>query len=225
VTAIYTKIPALFKRDSENPQVVTDVYKDRYVEALADVSIWSATEKLDGANTRIHWDGYVVRVGSRRTWQHQPNIVDAIELAYPHLEAMFEQDFDRGGLAPIDDDVTVYGEAIGAGVQNGGSYGDKIRFVAFDVTVGGKYLENRDARDVVWQLGLDFVERRGGLGLVSATEIYQWMSEGHTHWPHSTYREGDPEGFVLKTVPPLYKPNGDRIMVKLTYRDLEQADT
>ena len=221
MTAIYTKIPALFKRDSANPKIVTDVYKDRYVEALADFPIWSVTEKLDGANTRIHWDGYVVRVGSRRTWQHQPNIVDAILSSYPYLEAMFEQDFDRGGLAPIDDDVTVYGEAIGAGVQSGGAYGDKIRFIAFDVKVGGKYLDNRDARDVVWKLGLDFVERRGS-GLVSATEIHQLMSQRHSHWPHSTYREDDPEGFVLKTVPPLYKANGDRVMVKLTYRDLEQ---
>ena len=215
MSAVYSKIPALYKRDGDNPRsVLVGIYKDRHVEALANYPVWTVTEKLDGANTRLHWNGTEVRVGSRRTWQHQANIVDAIEAAHPHLEAMFEQNFEGDDV-----DVTVYGEAIGAGVQKGGAYGDKIRFVAFDVTVGGRYLKNRDARDVVWQLGLDFVEARGRL--VSVTDVWAEMSGGGD-LPYSTYRERQPEGYVLRTVPEMYKANGDRIMVKLTYRDLGQ---
>jgi hypothetical protein len=54
--------------------------------------------------------------------------------------------------------VTVYGEAYG-GKQQGQKwrYGDKLKFVAFDVQIGGLWLAIPQALDVVTKLGLEFV--------------------------------------------------------------------
>lgn len=76
---------------------------------------------------------------------------------------LFDHDALRGKLrhecqARGADSITVYGEAYG-GKQQGmkATYGDSLRFVAFDVKVGGAWLSVADAWGLCWFLGLDFV--------------------------------------------------------------------
>lgn len=74
--------------------------------------------------------------------------------------------FDAGALAEkfagrftAEDRVTVYGEAYGGSCQHmSKTYGDALRFVAFDVQVGEAWLSVPQAAECVAYLGLEFVE-------------------------------------------------------------------
>jgi hypothetical protein len=58
----------------------------------------------------------------------------------------------------VDGPVVVYGEAYGGKCQGmGATYGPTLRFVAFDVKIGHRWLDVEDAAGVVGRLGLDFV--------------------------------------------------------------------
>lgn len=59
---------------------------------------------------------------------------------------------------PVDKDITVFGEGYG-GKEQGmrDTYGPELKFVAFDVKIGERWLNVPDAEDVVKKLGLEFV--------------------------------------------------------------------
>ncbi len=220
----YGKIPALYKRDSDSPKQVIPVVKDMYIAQLDHAyALWQLSEKIDGTNVRIIWDGYEVRFAGRKSDQLQPNVQSAIEEQHPHLEAMFEQVFDG-------QEVTVYGEGFGPGVNKGGKYGDRIRFRGFDVVIGGSELNPADAYDVIRQLGLSPVKVypmaepypsrlfRMMQDIVAGSSQYHYM---HSAYLHSEFGDFYPEGYVMRPRVNLYKKNGSAIKVKLTFRDAE----
>ena len=61
----YNKIETLYERDMEgSKQLVEGKFRNPTVEFLKD-NIWQFTEKIDGTNIRIHWDGHKVNYGGR----------------------------------------------------------------------------------------------------------------------------------------------------------------
>lgn len=61
----YPKIETLFKRDMEgSKQMIDGAYRDPTVEYLKDCQ-WEFTEKIDGTNIGIVWDGYRVSFQGR----------------------------------------------------------------------------------------------------------------------------------------------------------------
>jgi len=75
----------------------------------------------------------------------------------------FEACFDRLALCEAfralgHDNVTVYGEAYGGKMQGmRHTYGDALRFIAFEVKIGETWLDVPNACDVATKLGLEFV--------------------------------------------------------------------
>lgn len=59
---------------------------------------------------------------------------------------------------PVDREITVFGEGYG-GKEQGmrDTYGPDLKFIAFDVKIGNRWLSVTDAEDVVKKLGLEFV--------------------------------------------------------------------
>ena len=61
----YTKIETVFKRDVEGTKkLIEGEYIDKSVEYLKD-NLWIGTEKIDGTNTGVVWDGYNVTFQGR----------------------------------------------------------------------------------------------------------------------------------------------------------------
>ena len=54
----YEKIDTLFARDMEGTKkLMPGVFRDPTIEYLAHLD-WDWTEKVDGTNIRIYWDGH-----------------------------------------------------------------------------------------------------------------------------------------------------------------------
>ena len=61
----YNKIETLWKRDMEGTKKLLEgEFRNPAVEFLKD-NIWQFTEKIDGTNIRVHWDGHRVEFGGR----------------------------------------------------------------------------------------------------------------------------------------------------------------
>ena len=69
----YNKIETVFNRDTEGTKrLILDSYRNEAVEYLKD-NIWQSTEKIDGTNIRVHWDGHNVEFGGRTDRAQIPN--------------------------------------------------------------------------------------------------------------------------------------------------------
>ena len=138
----YHKIEAIFKRDEQSKKVI-EQYRNPTVEFLKD-NIWQFTEKVDGTNIRVHWDGHKVEFGGRtdRADIPKPLLEKLEELFGGHEnEEIFEQKFGET-------DVILFGEGYGPKIQNGGLYRDDVSFILFDVQVGDLWLERKNVEDI-----------------------------------------------------------------------------
>ncbi len=128
-------------------------------------------------------------------------------------EEFLKNKFKESGV----EQVTVYGEAYGGKCQGMSKvYGDKLRFVAFDVKIGDYWLAVPQAEEFVKSLGLEFVTYNK-----ISTDLRDIDSErdkvsiqsilnGADSWPGCHPREG----IVLRPLIELRKNNDARIMSK-----------
>lgn len=109
-----------------------------------------ALEKVHGTSAHVAW------VGDLRFFSGGES--------HERFKALFDQDALRAAFEAFGHaDVIVYGEAYG-GKQQGmsGTYGPALRFIAFEVCIGGKFLAVPQADQVVTALGLEFVPYEKG---------------------------------------------------------------
>lgn len=202
----YCKIQTAFKRD-ERGIIIPGEWTLPEFEYLADRP-WRWTEKVDGTNIRLHWNGETVTVGGRtdNAQVPAPLVANLAPQLNPSLWATIFSDSS---------DVTVYGEGYGPKIQKGGgAYRADQGLIVFDVRVGRWWLKDEDVSNVAAALGLDVVPTVGyGWTLSGAWEI---VREGAltSRWPGVT-----PEGLVGRPQVDLFSRNGDRIIVKLKLRD------
>lgn len=137
----------------------------------------------------------------------------------------FEALFDKAELATLFAEVadkyqlnelTVYGEAYGGSCQKmAHTYGDKLRFIAFDVKVHDSWLDVPQAAETVQHLNLDFV-----FFVRTSTDIKMLDSERDrvsTQAIRNLGYQADPrqgEGVVLRPLVEMTKKNGKRIIAK-----------
>ena len=61
----YEKIETIYARDVEGTKkLLPGIYRNKTVEFLKDIQ-WVWTEKVDGTNIRVFWDGHAVTFGGR----------------------------------------------------------------------------------------------------------------------------------------------------------------
>lgn len=120
-------------------------------------------------------------------------------------------------------EITIYGEAYG-GKQQGmrDTYGDKLRFVAFDVKIGDCWLSVPDAASFVEECGLEFVHYQ----LVDTDlDLLNKLRDSHSV---QAYRNGmgddkKMEGLVLRPTIEVTKNNGRRIIAKHKRDDFRET--
>ena len=110
----YNKIDTLYKRDMEGTKKLLEgEFRNPAVEFLKD-NIWQFTEKVDGTNIRVYWDGHKVQFGGRTERAQIPaNLVNYLNNTFGTSEAeqIFEEKFGET-------EVILFGEGYGPKIHS-----------------------------------------------------------------------------------------------------------
>ncbi len=206
----YEKIETLFERDTDgSKKLIEGQFRNPTVAMLRDIS-WDWTEKIDGTNIRVHWDGHTVSFGGRTESAQIPAaLVNRLnELFGGETNAqMFEQKFGEN-------EVMLFGEGYGAKIQKvGGLYKpDGVDFILFDVMVGDLYLRRDGVEDIARNFGIQVVP------IVLQGTIAEAVAYVKSN-PQSTIGTAPMEGVVGRLPEELYDRRGNRLIVKVKGRD------
>lgn len=208
----YHKIQTVFLRDPDNnfKTLLEGQYAKPEFEWLARNS-WEATEKVDGTNIRIMWDGSKVTFnGKSDNAQIHGDLVQ-----YLHDYFTTEKMVAQFGTEPTQ--VCCYGEGYGAGIQSGGYYQPEKRFILFDVLVGGVWLERSNVVDVAYGLDSPVVPI---IWTGTLPEMVEYVRQGY----NSTIAKDEhlAEGFVMRPQTELFNRRGERVITKLKYSDFSR---
>jgi hypothetical protein len=174
---------------------------------------WLWTEKVDGTNIRVVYDGTAVHFGGRTNDAQTPFFL------MERLQALFTVEKLRECFHDVSDGVEVYlfGEGFGAKIQNGGGRykPDGCDFILFDVTFNGLYLERLNVEDIAGKLGISVVPVVGSGKLWDAVEFTK------TGYKSKVAADVgfDAEGIVLRPTCELVDRRGHRIITKLKQKD------
>lgn len=220
----YHKIPNVFKRPSDNPKQFTlwDWYTPE-LEALSDLAIWHLTEKVDGTNIRVIWDGNRVEFrGKTDKANLPPRLVERLEKLFEFGEEMFEQEW---GETP----VTFYGEGFGSKIQSGGDYfpdsnDGQNEFALFDVRIENVWLDRASVGDIALKFNVDYTPTIPN-GYSLNKHILKVMGDVlNDTIPVSRWGGEKPiEGYVARTEPQFLDKRGNRIITKIKYSDFIAA--
>ena len=206
----YEKIETIFARDEKTKKLNENIYRNETVEFLKDID-WEFTEKIDGTNIRIYWDGHKVSYFGRTDKAQIPSQLmnRLIELFGGNInEEMFEQKF---GATP----VMLIGEGYGAKIQKcGGDYRQDNNFILFDVCINNKYLSRDNVNDIANYFGIESVP------VIFSGNLQKGIDFVKTK-PNSTIGTAKMEGLVARPKVELYDKNGNRLIVKIKVCDFE----
>lgn len=209
----YTKIETIFERDMEgSKKLIEGKFRNETVEFLKD-NQWICTEKIDGTNIGIVWDGHKVSYQGRTERAQIPAHLmnKLIEMFGGETnEELFEQKFGET-------QVVLFGEGYGAKIQKGGgNYRSDVSFILFDVYLPEQNLWlKRDAlEDIAKTFGIDIVP-------IVLTGTLQEAVNFVKQKPKSTIGVADMEGLVCKPTVDMLDRIGRRVIVKVKVRDFE----
>ncbi len=203
----YHKIQTVYKRNPET-RFKTLLEGDYSLPEFAFLAKneWVFTEKVDGTNIRVMFDGEQITFGGKTDNAQIPAFLVARlnERFLPQLEA-FKDIFGEA--------VCLYGEGYGAKIQKGGgNYRQDQDFVLFDVKVGKWWLQREDVEDIASKLSLDIVP------IIGSGTLFD-MVEQARHGFNSIWGDFKAEGIVARPATELKSRNGKRIITKIKHRD------
>lgn len=206
----YHKIETLFNRDVEGTKrLIEGSFRDETVEMLAGLD-WAWTEKVDGTNIRVFWDGHKVTFGGRTDKAQIPaDLVTFLNDKFlgSDVEQLFEQQFG-------DKEVTLYGEGYGAKIQKGGGlYRDDVSFILFDVMIGSTWLKRDAVESIGKMFDVDVVP------IVKIGSLYEAVDFVKTSPTSIINPKHEMEGVVCRPKCELLDRMGKRIIVKVKVHD------
>ena len=200
----YHKIQSVFKRDEKTHKFIMGDYSREEFKFLEN-NKWVYTEKVDGTNIRIGWDGETVKIGGKTdNAQLHIDLIDELNRLFP---------VDKFKAIYPETKMTLYGEGYGAGIQKAGkNYRPDKSFVLFDVLINEFWLSRENVSDIAGKLNIPAVPIIGSgtifemLDVVKAGIKSQW---------------GDfiAEGIVARPEVELWARNGQRIITKVKHVD------
>lgn len=181
---------------------INNLYKDQTILMFKEVY---SLEKIYGCSTHIKW-------------KHETQTIHffSSNADYQEFVGLFDFNFLKQKFIELfpDKDVTIYGEAYGGKMQGmSKTYGNQLKFIAFDVKVGVYWLNVPSGENVCNKFGIEYVyykkistemdEIEKEFFTDSVQAIRNGMGTGHKH-----------EGIVLRPLIELRKNNGDRVIAK-----------
>ena len=210
----YEKIETVFCRDTNGTKrLVLNDYRNPTIAYLKD-NMWLFTEKVDGTNIRVHWDGHKVEFGGRTDKAQIPGpLLNKLNEMFMTTEAeeLFEQTWG-------DKDVILFGEGYGPKIQNGGEYRSDVSFILFDVLVGDNYQEREWVEETAQMFNIDVVP------IVLTGTIQDGIDYVMKH-PRSTMGTAMMEGIVGRPMIELRDRRGERVIVKIKWEDFKHFTT
>lgn len=204
----YHKIQTIYKRDlsdKKKPLLIGQWSLPEF-EYLANCN-WTWTEKVDGTNIRLIWNGTHVSVMGR---------TDLAQIPRPLLTFLtekFSEDVFKNLNYPH---MCLYGEGYGPGIQNGGAYRSDVSFILFDVMINNLWLERENVVDIAQHLQCDVVPV---VGQGTIHEAIDWMQSN----PNSLLGNTKSEGLVIRPTVELCTRRGERIITKIKHKDFINA--
>lgn len=208
----YHKIKSIYKRDiNGSKKLLEGNFESPTVEYLKN-NMWEFTEKVDGMNIRINWDGHKVSYSGRTDKSQLPS--NAVNLLLEifgteEAETLFEQVFGER-------EVFLFCEAYGGNIQKVGKlYSSDVRLIMFDLMISGNYQSRKAVESTALMFGLECVPIVFTGTLKDGVE---YIRKG----PQSFINEKAPmEGLVARPVLELQDRTGNRIIVKIKARDFK----
>lgn len=208
----YTKIETPFTRDMNgSKKLLEGVYRNPLVEYLKDCK-WSCTEKIDGTNIGVVWDGHKVSFQGRteRAQIPAPLVNRLNELFGGEVnEELFEQLFGE-------EEVILFGEGYGAKIQKGGGLykSDGVDFIMFDIYMLKKdlWLRRESLEDIARAFGIQVVPE---IMISTLDEAIAYVKSK----PMSTIGTALMEGLVCKPLIEIRDRMGERVVVKVKVKD------
>ena len=207
----YPKIETIFSRDTEGTKkLIFGTYRDETVKYLR-FNDWQFTEKIDGTNISVEWDGHAVSFHGRTERAQIPkHLLEYLEKTFLTTEAeeLFEQTYG-------DKNVILYGEGCGAKIQNGGNYRSDVSFILFDVLIGDNWQEREWVEKTAKMFGIDVVP------VVFVGSLEEGIDYVMEHHP-STIGTAMMEGIVGRPMVEMRDRLGKRIIVKIKWEDFKE---
>jgi hypothetical protein len=206
----YPKIQSVFKRyqEGENKgKFIIDKYSLPEFEFLKN-NIWEMTEKIDGTNIRIKWNGEKISFGGKTDNAQIPTFL------YDKLESIFRSQIDNFKRIFKDEEICMHGEGFGSKIQKGGGnyISDGVDFILFDIKIGDWWLKREDIEEIANEFTIKVVPIIEEGTLERALFL---VKNGF----HSTFGSFIAEGLVLKPKVQLFSRMGKRIITKVKYKD------
>ncbi len=204
----YHKIYSPFVRDQVTNKLIRGEWSRPEFGYLSDKK-WIATEKVDGTNIRVMWNGKDVVLGGK---------TDAASLPADLVRVLQEKFMTIGARQKFaekfaDKHVCFYGEGYGAKIQKGGgNYRPDQGFVLFDVKIGDTWLNIGAVAGIAESFEMEIVPtvKEGTLA-----ELIEFVESR----PKSTYGDFESEGIVARPEMVLLDNNRQRLITKIKVKD------
>ena len=210
----YIKIDTPFERDNDGTKkLIEGKFRNETIEYLKD-NKWLCSEKIDGTNIGVIWDGHKVSFQGRTERAQIPTpLVNKLNELFGGTinEEMFEQKFDEMN-------VILFGEGYGPKIQNGGGlYRDDVSFILFDVYLPDQNLWlKRDAvEDIAKSFGIDVVD-------IVLTGTLQEAIDFVKTKPKSHIGTANMEGLVCRPTVEMLDRMGRRVITKIKVCDFAE---
>lgn len=209
----YQKIQTVYLRDPETKfKTLLDGQFAKPEFAQLKNMKWRATEKVDGTNIRVIWDGEKVEFRGKTDRAQIPPLL---------LEVLKEKITTEKLASVFGDDVNVclYGEGYGYKIQSGKGYlSDSHDFILFDVVVNDWYLLFDDTVGIANKMGIKHVPEIGLLTLSEAVNLVKTGFESKISEDQNLISEG----LILKPVQDMFNRKGERIITKIKHKDFNR---
>ena len=210
----YTKIETPYERDMDgSKKLLEGQWRNETVEYLKNNS-WYCTEKIDGTNIGVIWDGHRVSFQGRQENSQIPaKLVNRLnEMFGGNInEELFEQKFGEMN-------IILFGEGYGATIQKGGgNYSRDVSFILFDAYIPDQnlWLKRESVEDIAKSFGIDIVP------IVLKGTLQDAIDYVKTK-PVSTIGTANMEGLVCKPDAEMLDRRGKRVIVKVKVRDFSE---
>lgn len=206
----YHKIQTVFLRSPESnfKTLMEGHWALPEFEILKDIP-WIWTEKIDGTNIRIQWNGHDVRFGGKTDDAQIPTFLLHV------LQDKFTADRMKAVFTDATE-VCLYGEGYGAKIQKGTNYlPDRTDFILFDCKVDNWWLARTNLEDVANKLSIGIVPI---MGMGTLPQAVEFVKKGYksTIAHNKNY---DAEGLIMKPAVELFNRQGHRVVSKIKFRD------